>query len=67
MDLSRNVDNVETDRFSIIQKSPSDTSNTVPAIATEEGDSTVPSADQGLTQHIQLSAGGTSNQGSPRH
>ena len=67
MDLSGNGDNVETDRFSIIQKSPSDTSNTVPVIATEEEDSTVPSADQGLTQHIQLSAAGTSNQGSPKY
>ena len=67
MDLSGNGDNFETDRFSIIQKSPSDTSNIVQAIATEERDSTVPSADQGLTQHIQLSAAGTSNQGSPRH
>ena len=67
MDLSVNGDNVETDRFSIIQKSPSDTSNIVPAIATDEEVSTVPSADQGLTQHIQPSSAGISNQGSPRH
>ena len=39
----------------------------MPAIATEEEDSTVPSADQGLIQHIQPSQAGTSNQGSPRH
>ena len=39
----------------------------MPAIATEEEDSTVPSADQGLIQHIQPSQAGTSNQCSPRH
>ena len=66
VDLSANGDNIETGRF-LMQKSPSDTSNTVPAIATDEEDSTVPSADQGLTLRIQPSSAGTSNQGSPRH
>ena len=61
VDLSANGDNIETDRV-LIQKSPSDTSSTVPAIATDKEDSTVPSADQGLTLQIQPSLAGTSNQ-----
>ena len=66
VDLSLNGDKVES-LPTMVEQSTSDSLTTVPAIAADKEMPTVPSADQGSTQHIGPSPAGTSNQGSSPH